>query len=117
VEYGHDKEGFFFRDVRNQKIPHELKTQRPRSQIRTDVAQLREWDEGANRFLDLPKDTIGSVWTIGSDVFPNFSKICERVRMENKSAHERRRSWLFWRNWSNACSPSMGFTRPLLMSS
>jgi hypothetical protein len=72
VEYGHDKEGFFIRGVRNQKIPHELKTQRPRSQIRTEVAQLREWDESANRFLDLPKDTVGSSWTIGSDVFPNF---------------------------------------------
>ena len=56
VEHSHDKEGLFIWGVRNQKIPHELKTKRPRSQIRTDVAQLREWDERANRFLDLRED-------------------------------------------------------------
>jgi hypothetical protein len=36
------------------------------------VAHLGEWDEGANRFLDLVKDTVGGTWIIRSDVFPNF---------------------------------------------
>src|SRR5712692_6552193 len=72
VEHSHDKEGFFIRGVRNQKIAQGLKTQRLQSQIRTDVALLRKWDEGANRFLDFPKDTVGSTWTVGSDVFPNL---------------------------------------------
>ena len=60
------------RGVLNQKIPQELKTKRPGSQIRADVAHLGEWDEGANRFLDLAKDAVGSTWTLGSDVFPNL---------------------------------------------
>jgi len=60
VEHSHDKEGLFIWGVRNQKIPHEPKTKGPRSQIRTDVAQLREWDERANRLLDLRKDTVGT---------------------------------------------------------
>jgi hypothetical protein len=72
VEHGHDQEWFFVGGVRNQKIPHELKTKRPGSQIRADVAHLGEWDEGANRFLDLAKGAVGSTWTIGSDIFPNL---------------------------------------------
>lgn len=72
VEHSHDKERFFFRGVGYQKIPHELKTQRPRSQIRTEVAKLREWQEGVNRFQDFRKDTVGGTWTVGSEVFPNF---------------------------------------------
>ncbi len=71
MEHSHDKEGFFIWGVSNQKIPHELKTQRPRSQIRTEVAQLREWAEGANRFLDFRKDTVGSTGTVGRCI-PKF---------------------------------------------
>ncbi len=72
MEYGHDEEWFLIRGVGNQKIPNELKTQRPRSQVSAGVAHLGEWDEGANCFLDLVKDTVGGTWIIRSDVFSNF---------------------------------------------
>jgi hypothetical protein len=72
VEYSDNEEGFLLRGIGNQKIAQELKTERARSEIRTGVADLREWDKGANRFRDLIDDTISSTWVIGSDIFPDF---------------------------------------------
>src|ERR1700694_2950541 len=108
VEYSQDYEGFFIRCVRDQKIPYGMKAQGLGSQIGTAVAQLREGDEGANRFMDFLKNTVSGAGTVGSDEFPNFVYVCERVWMENKPAHERRRPGLFWRSRSKAASPSMG---------
>ena len=45
-------ERFFVRCVSDQKISHRVKAQRPRSKIGTDMADLWEWNKGANRFED-----------------------------------------------------------------
>lgn len=81
------------------------------------MARLRERDQCSNGFLDFLENAVGSGGIVSGDIFPNLGKVCERARMENKCAHARRRSWLFWRRRAKASSPSMGATRPLLMSS
>src|SRR5260370_40971032 len=63
---------------------------------------------GRESLPGFPQGHGGSTGTVGSDVFPNFGQVCEGIRMENKCAHERRRSWRSWRSWANACSPSIG---------
>src|SRR5712691_3111267 len=55
VEYGYDDEGPFIRCVRDQKLPHSMKTQWPRGQIGTDVANLREGDEGRESLRRFPQ--------------------------------------------------------------
>ena len=79
---------------------------------------VRKRDEGLNRFVDFFPGSVGCVQVVSSDIFPDFVKIRDGVRVENKSAHEpARRSLLFCRSLAKASSPSTGFTRPLLRSS
>jgi hypothetical protein len=92
VEYGQDNKGFFIRRVRNQKIPNGMKTQWSRSQIGAAVTHLRKGDESTNRFMDFLKNTVSGIRVVGSDEFPDFVQVSERVWMENKSDHEPRRS-------------------------
>jgi len=56
---------------------------------------LGEGQEGAYRFVDFVNNAVSGVEIVSGDKFPNFVEIRERVRMENKTAHARRRSRLF----------------------
>ena len=78
---------------------------------------LREADEGVNRLMDFHENPVRSVHIVGGNELPNFFKVCERGRVKDKTAHERRRSSLLVRSRLKASSPSMGLTRPLLISS
>lgn len=74
------------------------------------------WTPPQGHRLD-SKRAVGSVDTVRGDVLRNLGKVLERLWMEYKTAHARRRSWLIWSNPEKASSPSTGVTRPLLMSS
>src|SRR5713226_3517365 len=67
VEYGYDDERPCIRCVRDQKVPHNMKTQWSRGQIGTDVASLREGDQRANRFVDFLKKPVCSSHIVRSD--------------------------------------------------
>ena len=64
-------------------------------------------------------DAISSRQIIGCDVFPNLFNVSVSFGVKDKFLHERleRRSLLLRRRREKASSPSIGFTRPLFMSS
>jgi len=117
MEYGYDDEGPFIGRVCDQKVPHGMKTQWPRSQIGTDVANLREGDEGANRFVDFLKNPVCGAQIVRRDELPNVIEVCKGLWVKDKTAHEWRRSLLLRRSRLKASSPSMGSTLPLVISS
>jgi len=117
VEYCHHYEWCFIRRVCDQKIPYGMKTKGSGGQIGTAVTHLRERDEAANRFMDFLKSTVRSAEAVQCNEFPNFLEVSQGVWVEDKSAHGLRRSSLLRRSRSKAVSPSMGVTRPLLISS
>ncbi len=117
VEYSQDNEGFFIWCVRDQKIPYRMKPQWPRSKVGTTVTLLRKEDEGTNRLMDFLKNAVSSAQIVRCDEFPDFLEVCESVWVENKPAHEWRRSSLLRCSRLKASSPSMGSTLPLLISS
>ena len=116
MEHGQNHLRILIRRI-DEKISHHLKTNRLRCQLGSPVARLRERDECANGSPDFLQNTVGRGGIVSGDIFPNLGEVHERARMEYKFAHARRRSWLIWRRRAKPSSPSMGTTRPLLMSS
>jgi hypothetical protein len=108
------------RDVRgigDQEISNGMKPERPRSEIGAGMAYRRESDECLNRFVDFSNQMVRRIQAVCRDELPNFVKVCERVRVENKAAHERRRSSLLARMRLKASSLVIGLARPPLTSS
>jgi hypothetical protein len=62
------------------------------------MACSREREHSANRVVDFHQSSVGSGRVIKGNEVPNFVKIVEGIRMENKTAHESRRFSLFWRS-------------------
>ena len=117
MKHGYDQEGFLIRSIGNKKISHRLKSDRSGGQVSATVTLLRKRNEAANRSIDLLQNTICRRQIVSRDEFPDFFQISECFRVEDKAAHERRRSSLLLRMRLNASSPSSAFTRPLLLSS
>jgi len=62
-----------------------MRSQRPGSEIRAEVALARAGNKEAVRLTDSPQHAIGSVQRIRSEEFPNLVKIGGGARMENKT--------------------------------
>ena len=118
MQHRHHCERFFIRRVGDYIIAHQLKPQRTCREVGTAVAAVRKGGKRLDRLIDFFPDAVRGGEIVGSDLFPDFFQIGVRLRVENKSAHEReRRCLLLCRRLAKACSPSKGLTRPLLRSS
>jgi len=118
VKHSDHRQRFLIGCVDDHILAQGLESQRPRREIGPVMAYVGKRYEGLNRFVDFFSGTVRSVQVVSRDVFPDFVKIREGLRVENKFAHEpERRSLLFCRSFAKASSPSRGFTRPLLRSS
>jgi hypothetical protein len=119
VNNGKDEKWVFIRRICNQKIAHTQESHGPCSQVGAAVSLMGKRNEVLNGLVNLFSHPVGGVLIISRDEFSKLVKIDVRLGMQNVAAHARllRRASLFSRNRANASSPSMGFTRPLLMSS
>ena len=67
--------------------------------------------------MDFFQYAVSGDWIVGGNEFPDFLQVCDRIWMKNKAIYEPRRFFLLLRRVSKAASPSIGLTRPLLISS
>src|SRR4029077_1966025 len=118
VQHRNDCERLFIGRVSDHIMSQGLKPKRTRRQVGTTMATERKRGEGFNRVVNFFQSLVGSVKAIGGNVVPDFGEIGVRLRVEDKSAHERaRRSLLLSLRLAKASSPSTDFTRPFLRSS
>src|SRR5215475_16207683 len=103
-----DEQRRFIWRIGNQKIAHELKSQRTRSEVRPLKALMRKCNQCLKGFEDVCYCAVGSIGIVFGNVVPNLFKIGYGVRMEPKRTHLRpeRRFSLFCRSRLKASSPS-----------
>ena len=116
--------GFSSGAIRDQVIANRKKAQRTCGEVRTLVALVGKRCEGTNGVEYLHADAPRCQDTVLRDEFPDFRDVLGRARMEIEARLEVHlgdrglsSSSSRSRKLSKKASPSMGFTRPLLMSS
>jgi len=124
MKYANNQERFFFGSIGNQVIANRLKTKRPRSEVSSTVPLVGKRDELAHSVEDVFTDAPSCKKIIFGNVFPDFTDVQRSTRVQFKTLGGCHFCGRFLSNpssrarrLSKKASPSMGLTRPLLMSS
>jgi hypothetical protein len=119
VHDGNHPERLFIRRVGNQVVPHADEAKRAVGKVRAPVATVGKRDQAANGVKDFCNDPVGCIGIVRRDIGAYVVEVSVGFRVKRLSRHAgrlRSDSVLAIRR-AKASSPSMSFTRPLLMSS
>src|SRR5262249_30963007 len=118
MQHSNDQQGTLICRIGNQITMHLPEAQPLRCQVRTPVALVGRRDKRLDGIANVFDHAVSRFRIVFSDVLPDFIEVRENFGVENITAHAGlfRRVSRFWRNRANTSSPSMGSTRPLLMS-
>ena len=78
MKHRQDEKRFFVRDIGDQEIPHDVKSQRMRSQVWTKVTLMRRACQRSERFIDFSQNAIGCVQIVPGNELPDFVEVTER---------------------------------------
>ena len=124
MHYGNDNDWLFFRRIRDKKFAHNVKTEGAGSKVWSNAPLTGKRHEITDRIQNFPAYTFSRKRTILGNKFPDLRNVLSSARVNFEplvSLHLGKfflsRSSSRWRKPSKNASPSMGFTRPLFMSS
>ncbi|HXM20596.1 MAG TPA: hypothetical protein VN948_04930 [Terriglobales bacterium] len=84
MQLGDHGERLFFGRVGDDIVSQRVKEQRPRGQVGTSVALVREGDEGSDGLVNFLAHAVGGIEIVIRNIFPNVVEVCVCLQVEDK---------------------------------